>query len=347
MPSASPEAGLAGGLAARLGGGEVHDLRRLSGGANMETWAFDWVPGSAAGEGLQGGQGSAAARPLILRRLPAGVAGGGADALLPPDLGVEAALLRLAATGGVPGPAVRAELAEADGLGAGYLMDRLPGEALPQKLFRDERYAPALDGLAAACGRALAAIHALPTDDLPPALPRDRHDVRLARLQRLLNGFGGVSPVLQLALGWLKANAPAPAPLRLVHGDFRCGNLLVTPDGLEAVLDWERAHLGYPAEDLGYLCANVWRFGRSDRPVGGFGAYEDLLDAYRAAAGWAPTPAELHYWEIFAALDWGLVCLTMLDLHRSGRDPSLERAAVGRRLSEAEIDLLLLLEDDL
>jgi aminoglycoside phosphotransferase (APT) family kinase protein len=347
MPSASPEAGLAAGLAARLGGGEVHDLRRLSGGANMETWAFDWVPAAEKNEAQAGGQGAGAARPMILRRLPAGVTGGGEDALLPLDLGVEAALLRLAARGGVPVPAVRAELAEADGLGTGYLMDRLPGEALPQKLFRDERYAPALDGLAAACGRALAAIHALPTDDLPPALPRDSHGERLARLQGLLDGFGAVSPVLQLALGWLQANAPAPAAPRLVHGDFRCGNLLVTADGLEAVLDWERAHLGYPAEDLGYLCANVWRFGRSDRPVGGFGAYEDLLDAYRAAAGWAPTVAELHYWEVFAALDWGLVCLTMLDLHRSGRDPSLERAAVGRRLSEAEIDLLLLLEDHL
>ncbi|KGE04279.1 hypothetical protein HRUBRA_01143 [Pseudohaliea rubra DSM 19751] len=330
---------LAAGLAARLGGGEVHGLRRLSGGANMETWAFDWVPGDV--------QNAAAAQPMILRRLPAGVAGGGEDALLPLDLAVEAALLRFAARGGVPVPAVRAELVAGDGLGDGYLMDRLPGEALPQKLFRDERYAAALGGLAADCGRALAAIHALPTDDLPPALPRSSHGERLGRLQDLLDGFGNVSPVLELALRWLRAQAPPAAPLRLVHGDFRCGNLLVTPAGLEAVLDWERAHLGYPAEDLGYLCANVWRFGRSDRPVGGFGAYGDLLEAYREAAGWAPTVGELHYWEVFAALDWGLVCLTMLDLHRSGRDPSLERAAVGRRLSEAEIDLLLLLEDHL
>jgi aminoglycoside phosphotransferase (APT) family kinase protein len=289
------------------------------------------------------------AQPLILRRLPAGVeAGAAAEGLLPLDLAVEAALLCLAAAGGVPVPPVRAELKAADGLGCGYLMDRLPGEALPQKLFRDERYAQALAGLARECGAALAAIHALPVAALPPALPRAGHGERLRRLQALLDGFGNPSPVLELALVWLRDRAPAPArePC-LVHGDFRCGNLLVTPAGLAAVLDWERAHLGDPAEDLGYLCANVWRFGRSDQPVGGFGRYEDLLDSYRAAAGWAPTVAALHYWEVFAALDWGLVCLTMLDLYRSGGDPSLERAAVGRRLAEAEIDLLLLLEDHL
>ena len=33
------------------------------------------------------------------------------------------------------------------------------------------------------------------------------------------------------------------------------------------------------------------------------------------------------------------------ELHRSGWDPGLERAAVGRRLSESEIDILLLLEE--
>ena len=356
MPSASPEQGLAAALAARLGGGEVRDLRRLSGGANMETWAFDWVPAEGVVEGAAKGTAESAAKsavesaaePLILRRLPAGIADGGADALLPLDLGVEAALLRLATAGGVPVPAVRAELNPGDGLGSGYLMARLPGEALPQKLFRDGRFADALAGLAADCGRALAAIHALPTDRLPAELPRAAHGARLDRLQALLADFGDVSPVLQLALGWLRERAPAaPAQPCLVHGDFRCGNLLVTPAGLEAVLDWERAHLGLPAEDLGYLCANVWRFGRSERPVGGFGHYEELLRAYREAAGWAPAMAALHYWEVFAALDWGLVCLTMLDLHRSGRDPSLERAAVGRRLAEAEIDLLLLLEDHL
>jgi aminoglycoside phosphotransferase (APT) family kinase protein len=132
-----------------------------------------------------------------------------------------------------------------------------------------------------------------------------------------------------------------------VHGDFRNGNLLVDEQGLVAVLDWELAHVGEPAEDLGYICGNVWRFGRSDRPVGGFGTYEDLLAGYAAVTGDAPSPEEVRYWEVYTALGWGIVCLTMVDMYRSGQDPSLERAAVGRRMSESEIDLLVLLDREL
>jgi aminoglycoside phosphotransferase (APT) family kinase protein len=31
-----------------------------------------------------------------------------------------------------------------------------------------------------------------------------------------------------------------------------------------AVLDWEIAHIGDPMRDLGWICTNSWRFGRSD-----------------------------------------------------------------------------------
>jgi hypothetical protein len=99
-----------------------------------------------------------------------------------------------------------------------------------------------------------------------------------------------------------------------------------------------------PARISGYLCANVWRFG-GDRPVGGFGTYRELLDGYRSVRDRVPDADELHRWQLYAALGWGLVCLTMLELHTSGVDPGLERAAVGRRLGESEIDILLLLDE--
>ncbi|WP_246080717.1 hypothetical protein [Nonomuraea mesophila] len=52
------------------------------------------------------------------------------------------------------------------------------------------------------------------------------------------------------------------------------------------MLDRELAHVGDPLEDLGWLCVKSWRFG-SPLPVGGFGHYDDLIDAYeRAAYGW-------------------------------------------------------------
>jgi aminoglycoside phosphotransferase (APT) family kinase protein len=79
---------------------------------------------------------------------------------------------------------------------------------------------------------------------------------------------------------------PPPAELRLVHGDFRHGNLMVHAErGLAAVLDWELAHLGDPMEDLGWICVNSWRFGNIDKPVGGFGEYADLFAGYELREG--------------------------------------------------------------
>ena len=93
-------------------------------------------------------------------------------------------------------------------------------------------------------------------------------------------------------LNWLKEQPEPEARRVLCHGDFRLGNLLVGEDGLNAVLDGELAHIGYPGEDLGYLCANVWRFG-GDAPVAGLGSYRQLLDGYRSVRDEAPDLKEL------------------------------------------------------
>jgi aminoglycoside phosphotransferase (APT) family kinase protein len=333
-------AALAGLLAAALAGipgagkSTVQNLTRLSGGANMETWAFDWHSGEQT-------------LALILRRLPPGAADASAAAVQVGsiDLATEAAVLRQAAAHGVSVPTVLLVLNEEHGLGSGYIMSRERGEALPFRILADDKYAVARRGLAYQCGEALGKIHSIPLAALPPGLRNLGMDQDLDRLQGLLDAYGNTSAVHQLALNWLRDNAPAGGARCLVHGDFRNGNLLVDEQGLVAVLDWELTHIGYPAEDLGYICGNVWRFGRSDKPVGGFGDYEQLLAGYRSVRGEAPTVRELRYWEVYCALNWGLVCLTMIHMYRSGQDRSLERAAVGRRLSESEVDLLLLLEE--
>jgi aminoglycoside phosphotransferase (APT) family kinase protein len=316
----------------RIGGddGELHDLRRLSGGANMQTWAFDWQHGGRR-------------EALILRRRPPGL--DVSDAHFGGiDLATEAQLLLLARRQHVPVPTMRGVLQPGDALGEGFIMSRLEGEALPQRLFRDARYAVARERFAFQCGEALAAIHSVPLEDCPGELRDLDWEDDLARLQGLLDTFGNVSPVHQLALNTLR-DLPAPGgERRLCHGDFRMGNLLLAEQGLAAVLDWELAHVGYPAEDLGYLCANVWRFGGAG-PVGGLGEYQQLLDGYASGGGTPPGLEEIRRWELYAALGWGLVCLTMLEMYRSGADRSLERAAVGRRLGESEVDILLLLED--
>jgi aminoglycoside phosphotransferase (APT) family kinase protein len=146
------------------------------------------------------------------------------------------------------------------------------------------------------------------------------------------------------AFPWLRGHAkPLSRPV-LVHGDFRNGNLIVdVKTGLVAVLDWELAHLGDPAEDLGWICVNSWRFGGAG-PVGGFGAYADLLAGYAEGGGPRITLDTLLYWQAVGSLKWAVMCLMMYGIYASGADGSVERAVIGRRTSEAEIDLIGLME---
>lgn len=105
----------------------------------------------------------------------------------------------------------------------------------------------------------------------------------------------------------------------------------------------ELVHIGDPAEDMGWVCTASWRFGGA-KPVGGFGDYADLLAGYELAGG-TPIPLErvLHR-QMLGSLKWGVMCEGMYASFANGTDPSVERAMIGRRTSECEIDLMALLE---
>jgi aminoglycoside phosphotransferase (APT) family kinase protein len=306
----------------------VSGLRRLSGGASNETWAFE-------------GATDAAPLPLILRRRPGGEATSGSGALAL-TLETEARLLELAAKGGVPVPGVRYVLAPEDGIGSGYVMDRLEGETIARRILRDDAFAAVRPRLARQCGEILARVHALPRASLPE-LAEAPAEVQLEQYRALYDGFDHPHPVFELAFRFFGDHLPERTELALVHGDFRNGNLLIAPDGVRGVLDWEIAHLGDPMEDLGWICVNSWRFG-ADPPVGGFGAREDLFAGYEAAGGRRVDPVRVRFWEIVGTLKWGIMCMMMYGIFESGADRSVERAAIGRRASETEIDLLELLE---
>jgi aminoglycoside phosphotransferase (APT) family kinase protein len=193
----------------------------------------------------------------------------------------------------------------------------------------------------------LAKIHATPP---PPAARLKSADaaVEIDRYEEVYRSSGAERPVLELAFRYLRDRLPEPRPPVLVHGDFRNGNLIVDPQkGLAAVLDWEITHIGDPAEDMGWICANSWRFGRPDRPVGGFGEYEDLLAGYEGAGG-DPIPlARVRFWQALGSLRWGVMCLMMYSSWATGVAPSVERPMIGRRVSETEIDLVNILEEGL
>jgi aminoglycoside phosphotransferase (APT) family kinase protein len=243
---------------------------------------------------------------------------------------------------GIPSPRVMHVLSPADELGTGFIMGRVDGETIPRKILRDEKFAAARPKLARQLGGVLAKIHALGLPQLPE-LRRMTAASEIGELERDYRSLNWPRPVFDLTLRWLRDNDPGPSPeVTLVHGDFRHGNLIIGPDGVRAVLDWELAHFGDPMEDLGWICVNSWRFGEIDKPVGGFGSREDLFAGYEAEAR-RVDPARVHFWEVMGTLRWGVMCCGMMQRFRSGPDHSMERAMIGRRSSETEIDLLRLL----
>ena len=98
---------------------------------------------------------------------------------------------------------------------------------------------------------------------------------------------------------------------------------------MRAVLDWELAHLGDPAEDFGWITVNSWRFGAIDKPVGGFGSVEEMLEGYRSEGGEAIDAERVLYWRTFGSLRWGLICRSMAP-RRHGRQRRSRRAGDDR-----------------
>ncbi|HUC00042.1 MAG TPA: phosphotransferase family protein [Solirubrobacterales bacterium] len=291
---------------------------------------------------------------------PAPLAGGASralwafDAELPDGEGAELVLLVTRGTAEREWEALRAAhvrgIAVAEPLwrtsdGEGIVLRRLAGEAIPSRIFRDERFADTRGRLLGEIATAAAAIHAIPLAEVPAVAGGETGAAaELDAIEAELRRYGDPHPALELGLRWLRQRLPEPRPPVLVHGDLRIGNLLVDPNGLRAVLDWELVHAGNPAEDLGWLCARTWRFGRDDLPAAGLGRRRQLLEAYAGAGGAAIEPEELRFWEALANLRWGVLTLRQLYDHASGKRPSLELAAIGRRTCEAEWDLLAMVD---
>jgi aminoglycoside phosphotransferase (APT) family kinase protein len=315
---------LADALHDRLGPVTIEGLTRLSGGASRETWAFNAI--RADGSPTE----------LVLRRDPPG------RPSEPGAMGREALAMTAAGVAGLAVPEVLLWNDDPDKWGsAGLVMRRVDGETIARRVLRDATYQQARGALVGQLGQFAAGLHALEvTDDFPAPAPDP-----LAELRALLATFDQPSPTFELALRALEAEPPPPRGPVLVHGDFRLGNLIVGPEGLRAVIDWERVHVGNPAEDLGWLCVKAWRFGAA-APVAGIGTREELLDAYLAAGGAHLSLDELRWWEMLGTLRWGVICMAQAQAHLSGAHRSVELAAIGRRACEQEWDLLLLLAPD-
>lgn len=299
-------------------------LTRLTAGARQQIFAFDVHAADAV-------------HPLILRRSPP-------DLLMrkgQTPMWIEAEMIGRARAAGAPVPDVVHVLTADDQLGDGYLMTRIEGESLARRILRDAEFADARRLLPFQLGAAAARIHQSDGSDVPLRRAGVRDTIQALDDQYRQNALA--RPVLEWALRWLVDHAPAePDRLQVVHGDLRNGNIIVGPDGLRAVIDWEGVHMGDPAYDLGWLCVTAWRFGQIDQPVGGLGSRKELLDGYESVAGIRPDIERVRFFEILGTVRWALSCGMMVREFQTG-DRTVERAAIGRRASESEIDLLSIL----
>jgi aminoglycoside phosphotransferase (APT) family kinase protein len=296
----------------------VENLRALTGGASRTTWAFEAVAGQDR-------------RSLILRTGPPDEVHAGME--------LEARVQQRAAAAGAPVPRILAADNSPAALGNPYLIcEAINGETIVRRIHR------ALDDAARAqllqqCARALAAIHTADSDGVELT-----QTDQLTEWRDRLDEMGHTTATFEWAFRWLGAHRPPSSPPRMVHGDFRMGNLIVDETGLTAVLDWELVHIGEIYEDLAWFCIRAWRFGAPEQlGAGGLGSVETFLSAYEVASGTTVDREAFRWWLTLATLRWGVICRFQAERHLSGQSPSVELAAIGRRVSETEWDVLDLL----
>jgi aminoglycoside phosphotransferase (APT) family kinase protein len=300
----------------------IDNLRMLTGGASRTTWAFDAVTTDMR-------------RSLILRIGPPDEVHAGME--------LEARAQIAAAAAGAPVPHILVADDSPTALGNPFLIcDEIQGETIVRRIQRtlDKEGAAGRSQLLYQCARALAAIHRADPDD--PGLIRED---QLVEWRGRLDAMSDTTATFECAFRWLAENRPTTSPPRLVHGDFRMGNLIIDGSQLAAVLDWELVHIGEVYEDLAWFCIRAWRFGANpDRAAGGLGSVDEFLRGYEEAGGAEVDRVAFHWWLVLATLRWGVICRYQAERHLSGQTRSVELAAIGRRVCETEWDLLTLLD---
>lgn len=193
-------------------------------------------------------------RSYVLRRKPFGPILKGAHAIER-----EARVIGAVGTAGFPAPRVYGVCTDDGVIGTWfYVMEMVEGrifwDATFPQLGRAER--PAYFD---AMNETLARLHRLDYaaiglgDFGRPGNYFARQIGRLSK-QYLADVDAGRDPDLDFLIAWLPANIPPGDETRIVHGDFRCDNMVFHPTEprLLAVLDWELSTLGHPLADFAY-----------------------------------------------------------------------------------------------
>lgn len=170
-----------------------------------------------------------------------------------------------------------------DGKGEGDLFDPPPSEHMARQLAQQ-------------LGQ-LHAMTAAPFVGLPGVVERAYGEealrAELESFRKVIAQFGEPCTTMDVAVDWLDRHVPKiEGPRLLVHGDLGFHNFLVHQGELTAVLDWELAHLGNPAEDLGYVRSWVEKMLPWDR----------FLSAYHEAGGPVSNALAIDFYTLWAGV---------------------------------------------
>jgi aminoglycoside phosphotransferase (APT) family kinase protein len=263
------------------------------------------------------------------------------------DIATEAEIRLIAEHGGVPVPHVHGICLDPDYVGGPFFVsDCVEGETIPRRVLRLVAQSGTGPRLAAQIGSAIGRLHAIDAAAAPVSLPRPTSGRPVAHGLELvgtaMEGLLQPEPAFSYGLRWLERNRPEePARCVLVHSDIRNGNIIVGPEGLRAILDWEGSRVGDPMEDVAWPCTRMWRFGEDAMTVGGFAGIDPYRSGYEASGGvWEAE--RFRWWRVLGTLRWGLGLASQAGAHLDGRARNIVMAGSGRRLAELAYDLLLL-----
>jgi aminoglycoside phosphotransferase (APT) family kinase protein len=158
-------------------------------------------------------------------------------------------------------------------------------------------------------------------------------------------------PALDEAHRRLAANLPTQVgPARIVHGDFRLDNVVLSPTGqVLAVLDWELCTLGDPLADVGLLLVYWAEPGDQTLPLGtaptvmpGFPGRAALTEAYATRSGRDLSQLDLYVafasWKLAVILE-GVVARHAGGAYGEGDDSWRGFAEVVVALAERALEL--------
>ncbi len=287
---------------------EIRNLAPVSGGNARRAWSFDLAADR---------QDEADLSCIILMQAEAGQ--------LESDLATEFQVISALKGTGVPAPAACWIDPDGSQLGApAIILERVAGTTdilalrAPEPGERNRAVALAFADAAAALHTVHHGTTALAF--LGETTPQSAAAEQIAYWESLfLKHRMEPHPAIVYAFRWLKDHQPVADRVTLVHGDFRLGNFLYEGTRITALLDWEMAHLGDPAEDVAWAYRTLWT---PEMHL----SLDAFVARYEARSGIRLRPENLLFYRLFGEIKHAVISITAARSFADGRTRNLRLA---------------------